>query len=120
MLGAKVARLTAGPRSETLPGFKGLEAMRLQYLAVLAGLGVVLAVTPAGAGERTAQPVAAAASATDFSSQARPRRVPRIRVTRQAGYLPPDAVRDCRAWYVQEYRPSGTVITPRMQCWWTR
>jgi hypothetical protein len=30
----------------------------------------------------------------------------------------PNAVRDCTAHYVQEYRPSGTVITPRMNCWW--
>jgi hypothetical protein len=24
----------------------------------------------------------------------------------------------CTATYVQEYRPSGTVITPRMNCYW--
>ena len=30
----------------------------------------------------------------------------------------PNAVRDCTAHYVQEYRPSGTVITPRMNCFW--
>jgi hypothetical protein len=24
----------------------------------------------------------------------------------------------CNATYVQEYRPSGTVITPRMHCYW--
>ena len=30
----------------------------------------------------------------------------------------PDAVRSCTAHYVQEYRPSGTVITPRMHCHW--
>jgi hypothetical protein len=27
-------------------------------------------------------------------------------------------VRACTAHYVQEYRPSGTVITPRMNCYW--
>ena len=32
----------------------------------------------------------------------------------------PNAVRDCTATYVQEYRPSGTVITPRMNCYWRR
>ena len=31
-----------------------------------------------------------------------------------------NAVRDCTASYVQEYRPSGTVITPRMSCYWRR
>ncbi len=30
----------------------------------------------------------------------------------------PNAVRSCTAHYVQEYRPSGTVITPRMNCYW--
>jgi hypothetical protein len=29
-----------------------------------------------------------------------------------------NAVRDCSATYVQEYRPSGTVIVPRMNCFW--
>jgi hypothetical protein len=79
---------------------------------------------PAAAFERPAltQTAAIDVSVSDFSaqSQSRPRRAPRIRVTRQARALPPDAVRECQAWYVQEHRPSGTVITPRMQCWWTR
>lgn len=30
----------------------------------------------------------------------------------------PNAVRECSAHYVQEARPSGTVITPRMNCYW--
>ncbi|MBU6463520.1 MAG: hypothetical protein KGK01_05350 [Bradyrhizobium sp.] len=30
----------------------------------------------------------------------------------------PNAVRDCTADYVKEYRPSGTVIVPRMHCYW--
>jgi hypothetical protein len=29
-----------------------------------------------------------------------------------------NAVRECSATYVQEYRPSGTVIVPRMNCFW--
>ena len=35
-------------------------------------------------------------------------------------YPGPNAVRQCAAQLVQEYRPSGTVIVPRMQCWWER
>jgi hypothetical protein len=31
-----------------------------------------------------------------------------------------NAVRDCTATYVQEFRPSGTVIVPRMSCYWRR
>ncbi|MGH6715441.1 MAG: hypothetical protein ACREDC_04520 [Bradyrhizobium sp.] len=30
----------------------------------------------------------------------------------------PNAVRVCTAFYVQEHRPSGTVIVPRMSCHW--
>jgi hypothetical protein len=33
-------------------------------------------------------------------------------------YPGPNAVRDCTATYVQEFRPSGTVIVPRMSCFW--
>ena len=32
----------------------------------------------------------------------------------------PNAVRDCSVEYVQEFRPSGTVITPHMHCFWRR
>ncbi|WP_291606071.1 hypothetical protein [Bradyrhizobium sp.] len=32
----------------------------------------------------------------------------------------PGAVRECNAIYVQEYRPSGTVIVPHMSCYWRR
>ena len=36
-------------------------------------------------------------------------------------YFPgPNAVRECNAAYVQEFRPSGTVIVPRMSCHWRR
>jgi len=31
----------------------------------------------------------------------------------------PNAVRVCNAHYEQEYRPSGTVIVPKMHCYWT-
>lgn len=32
----------------------------------------------------------------------------------------PNAVRECSTAYVQEYRPSGTVIVPRVSCYWRR
>jgi hypothetical protein len=60
-----------------------------------------------------------------------PRRVyrpqTRLRVTPNDGYdtiYPhynpgPNAVRVCNAHYEQEYRPSGTVIVPKMHCYWT-
>jgi hypothetical protein len=57
-----------------------------------------------------------------------PRRRPRLRVVpyqQPDGVYPryypgPDAVRECNATYVQEYRPSGTVIVPHMSCYWRR
>ena len=30
----------------------------------------------------------------------------------------PSAKRYCRSWLVQEYRVSGTVVVPKMQCRW--
>ena len=33
--------------------------------------------------------------------------------------LGPNAKRECVARYVQEHRPSGTVIVPRMNCYWS-
>ena len=35
-----------------------------------------------------------------------------------AEYPGPNAVRQCVDWYATEHRPSGTVIVPRMRCWW--
>lgn len=54
------------------------------------------------------------------------RRRPRVRIYRPDDdrgvyprYFPgSNAVRDCSATYVREFRPSGTVITPRMNCYW--
>lgn len=77
-------------------------------------------------GVRTAN---ASQSVTDISAQRHLRRPPtRLRVQ---PYYEPDfegvypryypgrnAVRECNATYVQEYRPSGTVIVPRMSCFW--
>jgi hypothetical protein len=73
-------------------------------------------------------PANASKAATEFSAQSHFRRPPtRLRVY---PYYEPDfgvypryypgrnAVRECNANYVPEYRPSGTVIVPRMSCFW--
>jgi hypothetical protein len=36
----------------------------------------------------------------------------------EIAYPGPNAVRHCVSRLVQEHRPSGTVIVPRMRCWW--
>ena len=79
--------------------------------------------------EQTAR--ASQSAATELSAQSRRYRRPpaRIRVyPSYPSYSPDDvypryfpgrnAVRDCTATYVEEFRPSGTVITPRMNCYW--
>ena len=75
-----------------------------------------------------AQLAKAPSAATDFSAQSRRTRRPPTRVYVYPRYNPDDvypryypgrnAVRECTAHLVQEFRPSGTVITPRMDCFW--
>lgn len=96
--------------------------------AVAAALGIGLGIGFGGdatAAEGTASHVRAAGHAgaptvTDLSAQRRAhRRAPtRIRVHPRYQRLGPNAVRECSATYVQEFRPSGTVIVPRMHCFW--
>jgi hypothetical protein len=90
--------------------------------AALAGLllaGTAQAQTAVSGAEGARKP-----AVTDASSQNRkPRRVPIYRPDWEPDVYPrynpgPNAVRDCTATYVQEHRPSGTVITPRMNCYW--
>ncbi len=40
--------------------------------------------------------------------------------TDNLGFPGPNAVRQCVSWLAPEYRPSGTVVVPRMRCWWER
>jgi hypothetical protein len=92
--------------------------------AALAGLllpGAVVQAQTVSSGLRTAQ----APAITDASSQRRKplRRVPIYRNEWEPDVYPrynpgPNAVRDCVATYAPEHRPSGTVITPRMNCTW--
>jgi hypothetical protein len=78
-----------------------------------------------------AQSSSAAIRLAQAAPQDTPRRTfrpaPRLRVTpyEEQGVIPhydpgPNAVRVCNAHYEQEYRLSGTVIVPRMRCYWTR
>ena len=87
-----------------------------------------LLLTGAAAQAQTATPELRIAQSvvTDMSAQRR-RPLRRVPIYPQQEWAPdvyprynpgPNAVRDCTAHYVQEYRPSGTVITPRMNCYW--
>ncbi len=43
---------------------------------------------------------------------------PRVTIYPRRKYVGRNAVRQCRAALVKEYRVSGPVIVPRMHCWW--
>jgi hypothetical protein len=107
--------------------------MRFKTAAILVGFAGVFSLPATGASAQTTQGMRVAQAsqpvATELSAQRRVRRPPtRLRVypSYEPGpdgvyprYYPgPNAVRDCNATYVQEYRPSGTVIVPRMSCFW--
>jgi hypothetical protein len=125
-LGAPIGDLAAGNRS--MVG----AMMRIGTAAILVALAGVFSL-PASAqdalrrGVRTAPAVQPAA--TDVSAQRRVRPPPtRLHVQPFYDANPVDvypryypgrnAVRECNATYVEEYRPSGTVIVPRMSCFW--
>jgi hypothetical protein len=106
--------------------------MRIGSAALSLAFAGTLLLPMAGAQAQTARSGAQAAqpqlSATEFSAQSRRTRRPPTRLRVYPRYDPDDvypryypgrnAVRDCTATYVQEFRPSGTVITPRMNCFW--
>jgi hypothetical protein len=99
--------------------------MRKSGLGIVASAAVALATICIGSSAVQAQGVtreaqrANAAQQIETSAQSRRRRAPtQLRVIRERTYLPPTAVRTCDAWYEQEFRPSGTVIVPRMRCRW--
>jgi hypothetical protein len=100
--------------------------MRIANMALKLAFGIGLLTAAAGVAQAQtyeravrATPAAASPSVTDLSAQRRTsqRRPTRLRV--HPRYTPgPNAVRDCTATYVQEFRPSGTVIVPHMNCFW--
>jgi hypothetical protein len=98
--------------------------MRKLRLAILAGCALaaisVAANSPAEAQGASVHAGQSANAAPSIEATAQSRRRPRtqLRIYRERAYLPPNAVRACDAWYEQEFRPSGTVIVPRMRCRW--
>jgi hypothetical protein len=100
-------------------------ALALAAIGIGPSVGQAAAQTAKAAAElsRPAQP-------SELSAQRRNRPPTRLRVYPRYApdaygvyprYFPGrNAVRECSATYVEEYRPSGTVITPRMSCFWRR
>ena len=101
---------------------------RISAAAVLVALAGAVAWPAERASAQSTSSGVKVAQAGPLDPAAPPRvRRPRLRVTpyEEEGVYPhyypgPNAVRVCNATYVQEFRPSGTVIVPRMSCHWTR
>jgi hypothetical protein len=110
--------------------------MRIGMAAILVAFAGAVLLPAARAEAQTAPKSMRTAQAsqpivTEASAQRRIRR-PTTRLRVYPNYeLEPDgvypryypgrnAVRDCTATYVAEYRPSGTVIVPHMSCHWRR
>jgi hypothetical protein len=107
--------------------------MRIRTAAILAAFAEILSLPVAGASAQTApQGIRIAQAAQPVAAEAfAPRRIrPPTRLRVYPNYVPGsdgvypryypgrNAVRECNATYVPEYRPSGTVIVPRMSCFW--
>lgn len=104
----------------------GTSAILFGLLGLFAGL-VMMALPARAQAQSTASHVkttghAHGLTAEEFSAQSREavRRTPRrVRVYRGSTYPGPNSKRVCNAYYEQEYRPGGTVIVPRMNCYWS-
>jgi len=104
--------------------------MRIRTAALWVAFAGALALPATGTNAQTAPQGVRVAQAQPLATPT-PRRVrPPTRLRVYPNYEPgpdgvypryfpgPNAVRECNATYVQEYRPSGTVIVPRMSCFW--
>src|SRR5436309_8336583 len=105
-------------------------SMRTGTTALLLVSAVVL--LPTGAAQAQSGPSTQLAKApspvTELSAQSRRHRRPPTRIfvyprdnpddVYPRYYPGPNALRECTAHLVQEFRPSGTVITPRVNCFW--
>jgi hypothetical protein len=106
--------------------------MRIGTVAISIAFAGAFSLSVAGAGAQTPpqggrMAQAAQPGATETSPQRRTRRPPtRLRVfpTYQPDGVYPryfpgrNALRECSVNYVQEFRPSGTVIVPHISCVW--
>lgn len=77
-------------------------------VAVLVGAAFAVA-TPASAESVSAR------TTHEFAAQSSR---PRVTIYPRRQRLSANSVRQCRSQLVKEYRPSGTVIVPKTQCWW--
>lgn len=79
---------------------------------------LLAAVVASAGGIFLADPVPVAAAPSDPSAETNQPRRTRVQVRPRNRPTGPNSVRQCRAQLVQENRLSGTVVVPRMHCWW--
>lgn len=132
---AAPVQLTLPRQSESVGRIMAwMASMRSIRTALWIMLAGGLALSASGTQAQTVPSAVKIAQATSFGDQpATPRHVrrplrrvpiyPRNEGTSEQGIYPyyypgPNAVRDCVANYVEDPRPSGTVIVPRMHCHW--
>ena len=82
-----------------------------------AGVIVALTAAPASADPVDAHPAITEPGVVPVPPRPAPHGPTRLRVYRT--FPGPNAVRECETNYVQEFRQAGTVIVPRIHCWWT-
>lgn len=61
---------------------------------------------------------ALAKSGDDVAREVSAQRRASITIHPARNYPGPNATRHCDTWLQQEFRPSGTVVTPQMRCYW--
>ena len=86
--------------------------MRLKQLIVIVGVAVLPLF---GTASRVA------AQTSPIAQPGEPALPPVRHVRRRIEIYPrPLLYRRCTDWYELQYRPSGTVLYPKMRCWWVR
>jgi hypothetical protein len=89
-------------------GRAGMRAFRTAVWCCILTAGLTaIAVVPAVAGSSDHD-------ISEFGAKSRTR----ITIYPRTIYPGPNAKRHCQSWLAKEYRVSGTVIVPRMYCWW--
>ncbi len=78
------------------------------------GFGLLAGVLALSLGVVAPAEAASSRSTQELAAQSRPS----IVVHPRTSFPGPNAKRYCRSWLAKEYRVSGTVIVPRMRCWW--
>ncbi len=76
------------------------------------------AARPASAGSSGAGGLSMDALSSRNSDEFAAKSRPRVTIYPRSIHPGPNSKRHCYSWLAKEYRISGTVVVPRMRCWW--